>query len=79
MGLFDFFSEDARKEREARKQREIEEQEALQREIQERRRNPEAMEEYEAKVKVRRNLRMAGRDDAADAVKVFSTDTPKEE
>ena len=37
MGLFDFFSEEARKEREERKQREIEEQERLQREIIERR------------------------------------------
>ena len=57
MGLFDFFSEDARKEREARKQAEIEEQERLQREIIARRRNPEKMEEYEAKVRVRRALR----------------------
>ena len=37
MGMFDFFSEDARKEREERKQREIEEQERLQQEIIERR------------------------------------------
>uniref|UniRef100_A0A7S1ZB33 Uncharacterized protein n=1 Tax=Trieres chinensis TaxID=1514140 RepID=A0A7S1ZB33_TRICV len=72
MGLFDFFNEDARKEREERKQREIEEQERLQREIIERRRNPEMMEEYEARVKVRRNLRMAGEDEAADSVQVFS-------
>lgn len=57
MGLFDFFSEDARKEREERKQREIEEQERLQREIIARRSNPEKMEEYEAKVRVRRQLR----------------------
>ena len=57
MGLFDFFSEDARKEREERKQREIEEQEKLQREIIARRSNPEKMEEYEAKVRVRRQLR----------------------
>uniref|UniRef100_A0A7S4MWZ5 Uncharacterized protein n=1 Tax=Odontella aurita TaxID=265563 RepID=A0A7S4MWZ5_9STRA len=74
MGLFDFLSEDARKEREARKQREVEEQERLQQEIMDRRRNPEKMEEYEAKVKVRRTLRMQGRDDAADAVKIFSED-----
>lgn len=57
MGLFDFFSEDARKEREARKQAEVEEQEKLQREIIARRSNPKKMEEYEAKVRVRRALR----------------------
>ena len=72
MGLFDFFSEDARKEREARKQREIAEQERLQQEILERRKNPEMMEEYEAKVRVRRALRMAGEDEKANAVEVFS-------
>ena len=57
MGLFDYFSEDARKEREAKKQAEIEEQERLQREIIARRSNPKKMEEYEAKVRVRRALR----------------------
>ena len=57
MGLFDFFSEDARKEREERRQREIAEQEKLQREIIARRSNPAMMEEYEAKVRVRRQLR----------------------
>jgi len=57
MGLFDFFSEDARKEREARKQAEVEEQEQMQREIIARRSNPKKMEEYEAKVRVRRALR----------------------
>ena len=57
MGLFDFFSEEARKEREAKKQAEIEEQERLQREIIARRSNPKKMEEYEAKVRVRRALR----------------------
>ena len=71
MGLFDFFSEDARKEREARRQAEIEEQERLQREIIERRKNPEKMEEYEAKVKVRRALRMAGEDEMASTVQMF--------
>ena len=74
MGLFDFFSEDARKEREARRQAEIEEQERLQREIIERRKNPEKMEEYEAKVKVRRALRMAGEDEMASSVKMFDND-----
>ena len=57
MGLFDFFSEDARKERDARKQAEVEEQEQMQREIIARRSNPKKMEEYEAKVRVRRALR----------------------
>ena len=71
MGLLDFFSEDARKEREARKQAEIEEQERLQREIIERRKNPEKMEEYEARVKVRRALRMAGEDEMATKVQMF--------
>ena len=71
MGLFDFFSEEARKEREERKQKEIEEQERLQREIIERRKNPDKMAEYEAKVAVRRKLRMAGEDDAAKTIQVF--------
>ena len=46
--------------------------ERLQQEILERRKNPAMMEEYEAKVRVRRALRMAGEDDMADAVEVFS-------
>mmetsp|Transcript_3439 Transcript_3439/g.9786 ORF Transcript_3439/g.9786 Transcript_3439/m.9786 type:complete len:114 (-) Transcript_3439:261-602(-) len=74
MGLLDFFSEDARKEREARKQAEIEEQERLQREIIERRKNPEKMEEYEARVKVRRALRMAGEDEMATQVSMYDGD-----
>ena len=77
MGLFDFFNEDARKEREARKQREIEEQEKYQREIIARRSNPQKMEEYEAKVRVRRALRMNGDDEAADSVEMYSGDDEK--
>uniref|UniRef100_A0A7S1FQB4 Uncharacterized protein n=1 Tax=Corethron hystrix TaxID=216773 RepID=A0A7S1FQB4_9STRA len=77
MGLFDFFSEDAKKEREERKQREIDEQERLQREIIARRRNPEKMDEYEAKVRVRRALRMAGNDEAADTVEVYTDEDVK--
>ena len=77
MGLFEFFNEDARKEREARKQREIEEQEKYQREIIARRSNPQKMEEYEAKVRVRRALRMNGDDEAADAVEMYSGDDEK--
>ncbi len=79
MGLFDFFSPEARKEREEQKQREIEEQERRQRLIMERRRNPEKMEEYEAKVRVRRALRMKGQDEAADKVELFDKNADAEE
>ena len=71
MGLFDFFNDDARKEREERKQREIEEQEQYQQEILARRSNPKMMEEYEAKVRVRRALRMKGDDEAAESVVMY--------
>lgn len=71
-GLFDFFSEEARKEREERKQQEIEEQERLQRQILERRSNPEKMEEYEARVNVRRRAIMNGAD--PNLVKVMVDD-----
>ena len=77
MGLFDFFNEDARKEREERKQREIEEQERLQQEILARRSNPKMMEEYEAKVRVRRALRMNGNDEAAETVEMYGSDEEK--
>lgn len=54
MGLFDFFSEEARQARkEAEEARKREEEEAFQA-MMERRRNPEKMEEYEAEVAVRR-------------------------
>ena len=62
MGLFDFFSEDARKEREERRQREIEEQEILQEQILARRADPEKMADYQARVAVRRRAIMAGQD-----------------
>jgi hypothetical protein len=68
MGVFDFFSEEARQKREETKRREREEQERLQKAIMERRKNPELMEEYEKKVAIRRELRMAGND--AEAAKV---------
>jgi hypothetical protein len=71
MGLFDFFSEEEKQKREQKKNREIEEQERFQMEIVERRRNPEKMEEYEAKVRLRRKLRQAGLDEAADAVNMY--------
>ena len=74
MGLFDFFSEDARKEREEKKEREVEEQERYQAEIIARRSNPEKMEEYEAKVRVRRALRMRGDDEAANSVDMYGAD-----
>ncbi len=35
------------------------------------------MEEYEAKVRVRRQLRMNGEDEAADAVEMYSGDDEK--
>lgn len=70
MGLFDFFSEDARKEREERRQREIEEQERLQAEILERRADPEKMAAYEARVEMRRSAIMAGQDPSSVKVMV---------
>uniref|UniRef100_A0A6V2PYF5 Uncharacterized protein n=1 Tax=Ditylum brightwellii TaxID=49249 RepID=A0A6V2PYF5_9STRA len=76
MGMFDFFSSEAREARELAKRKEYEEQERLQQEIMERRRNPEKMREYESKVRVRRNLRMAGRDSAAEKVNMY-TDAEK--
>lgn len=65
MGLFDMFSKEAQEERERKKRRVIEEQERLQKEIMDRRRNPEKMEEYEIKTQMRRELRMEGKDDEA--------------
>lgn len=71
MGLLDFFSDEARQKREEKKRREIEEQEKLQKAIMERRKNPEKMEEYERKVILRRQLRMAGDDEAASKVVIY--------
>ena len=70
MGLLDFFSEDSRKEREERRQREIEEQEKLQRQIRERRMDPEKMEEYQARVALRRRAIMDGKDASSVTVMV---------
>ena len=78
MGLFDFFSEEAKQAREEKRRREIAEQEEMQRQILERRRNPEAMEEYEARVSVRRKLYMSGRDDLAKDFKVTKDDKSSE-
>ena len=77
MGLFDFFNDDARKEREAKREREIEEQMQMQREIIARRSNPEKFEEYEAKVRVRRALRMNGEDEAAEKIEMYTGDDVK--
>lgn len=71
MGLFDFFSEEAKQKRENQKRKEREEQERLQKAIMERRKNPELMEEYERKVAIRRELRMAGNDEAAAQVVMY--------
>jgi len=71
MGLLDMFSKEAREERERKKRLVIEEQERLQKEIMDRRRNPEKMEEYEIKTQMRRELRMEGKDD--EALKVAET------
>jgi hypothetical protein len=65
MGLLDMFSKEAKEERERKKRMAVEEQERLQKEIMERRRNPEKMEEYEIKTQMRRELRMQGDDDEA--------------
>jgi hypothetical protein len=71
MGLLDFFSDEARQKREEKKKLEVEEQERFQKAIMERRKNPEKMEEYEQKVMLRRQLRMAGQDDAAANVVIY--------
>lgn len=71
MGLFDMFNNEAKEAREKKKRAEIAEQERLQREIMERRRNPEKMEQYEIKTQMRRELRMAGKDE--EAAKVAAT------
>lgn len=59
------FSKEAKEERELKKRLAVEEQERLQKEIMERRRNPEKMEEYEIKTQMRRELRMKGDDEEA--------------
>jgi hypothetical protein len=68
MGLFDFFSDDARKAREEKKRKLVEEQERLQKAIMERRRNPELMEKYEEQVSIRRELKMKGDFDSASKI-----------
>lgn len=71
MGLFDFFSAEAKEARELKRRKEVEEQERLQKIIMERRRNPDLMDEYEAKVQYRRELRMKGEDEAALKVDLY--------
>lgn len=78
MGFFDMFDKEKQAARREREERERDEQEELQRQILERRRNPEAMEEYEARVAVRRKLYMSGRDELAKDFEVMK-DVPTEE
>jgi uncharacterized membrane protein len=73
-----FLSDEEKKKKKEQEDRIRDEQEELQRQILERRRNPGAMKEYEARVAVRRKLYMSGRDDAAKSFKVMKdTDTPE--
>ena len=74
MGFFDMFSDEARQAREEKKKREAEEQMRLQQEMLARRTNPEMMEQYERKVAMRRQLRMAGYDEEASNIDVFDED-----
>ncbi|CAB9522441.1 expressed unknown protein [Seminavis robusta] len=77
--FFDMFMSDEEKQKKREKEeRKMEEMEELQRQVLERRRNPEAMKEYEARVAVRRKLYMSGRDDAAKSFKVM-TEMPAED
>ncbi len=62
MGLFDMFSEEARKEREEQKRKRLAEEEEALREMMERRRNPDKMEKYFDDVQKRRNERNEERD-----------------
>ena len=62
MGLFDMFSEDARKEREEQKRKRLAAEEQALREMMERRRNPDKMEEYFDDVQQRRKERKDERD-----------------
>jgi hypothetical protein len=72
MGLFDFFSKEEKEKRELKKKEEVEEQERCQKAIIERRRNPDLMDEYEANVQYRRELKMRGDFDGAEKVQVWS-------
>jgi len=72
LGLFGLFDSPEEKERKKEaKLREIEEQEEAQRELLETRRNPDKMDEYMARVSVRRKLYMAGEDEKANQFKVM--------
>lgn len=62
MGLFDMFSPEAKAAREAAEAKKREEQEEEIRLMQERRRNPEKMQEYQEQVKQRRNAYAEDRD-----------------
>lgn len=73
------FNKEAQAERERKKRLVIEEQERLQKEIMERRRNPEKMEEYEIKTQMRRELRMEGKDEEALKVQTSLYEGAKEQ
>jgi hypothetical protein len=78
--LFDFFlSEEERQAKAAEKQRIIEEQEALQREILERRVNPDKMAEYENRVHVRRSAYMNGEDGNAKVASMLANEDSSRE
>ena len=77
MGLFDFFSAEARQEREEQRERDIAEQERLQAQILELRANPDKMDDYHARVALRRRAIMEGKD--ASSVKVMVDDADKKE
>lgn len=72
MGLFDFFGEEAKEKRELKKKLAVEEQERMQKMMIERRRNPDLMEEYEANVQYRRELKMKGEFDEAKKVDLWA-------
>ena len=86
MGLLDMFSAEAKEERERKKKlaaekkkKAADEQERLQKEIIDRRRNPQLRDEYELKTQQRRELRMKGEDDkAVEIADTIYSEKPKE-
>ncbi|OEU11831.1 hypothetical protein FRACYDRAFT_263326 [Fragilariopsis cylindrus CCMP1102] len=87
MGLLDMFSAEAKEERERKKKvtaekkkKAADEQERLQKEIIDRRRNPQLRDEYELKTQQRRELRMKGEDDkAVEIADTIYSEKPKKE
>jgi hypothetical protein len=86
MGLLDMFSSEAKEERERKKKiaaekkkKAADEQERLQKEIIDRRRNPQLRDEYELKTQQRRELRMKGEDEkAVEIADTIYSEKPKE-